>query len=136
MPSKLYEAGLKIRKAVLGEDYVEKSLKTVDAFDREFEEMVTEYCWGVSWGSSGLSRKQRSLNNLCILAALNRPNHFRIHVRGALRNGCTLDEVRETLIQITIYCGVPVGSEAFRLAREVLTEEGIDLQKAPRRPAA
>jgi 4-carboxymuconolactone decarboxylase len=136
MPSKLYELGLKIRKAVLGDDYVEKSLQSIDGFDREFEDMVTEYCWGTSWASSGLSRRLRSLNNLCMLAALNRPNQFRIHVRGALRNGCSLDEIRETLFQITIYCGVPVGSEAFRLAREVMTEEGLDLKNAARRPAA
>ena len=136
MPSKLYEVGLKIRKAVLGEDYVEKSLKSLDAFDCDFEESVTEYCWGTGWGGAGLSRGQRSLNNLCMLAALNRPAQFRIHVRGALRNGCSLDEIRETLVQITIYCGVPAGAEAFRIAREVLTEEGIDLKNVPRRAAA
>ncbi len=124
MTSEDFEKGLKIRKEVLGEAYVERALANVDDFNREFQTLITEYCWGRSWGGKALTRRQRSLNNLCMLAALNRAHEFELHFRGALRNGCTLDELRETLIQITIYCGVPAGVEAFRIARKVLQEEG------------
>jgi len=125
MSSERYEIGLKIRKEVLGAEYVEAALAKSDAFNKEFQDLVTEYCWGGTWGRGVLSKKQRSLNNLCMLSALNRPHEFKLHFRGALRNGCTLDELKETLIQIAIYCGIPAGVEAFRLAREVLNEEGI-----------
>ncbi len=125
MSDDLYARGLQIRREVLGDAYVDRALQNVDDFSRDFQRLVTEYCWGASWGREGLSRKQRSLNNLCLLAALNRPNEFELHFRGALRNGCTLDELRETLIQIAIYAGVPAGVEAFRIARKVLAEEGI-----------
>ncbi|MFO0996733.1 MAG: carboxymuconolactone decarboxylase family protein [Alphaproteobacteria bacterium] len=123
MANELYEKGLKIRKEVLGEAYVERALKNVDDFNREFQELVTGYCWGGIWGRPGLSRKQRSLNNLCMLAALNRPHEFEIHFKGALNNGCTLEEIRETLMQIAIYCGIPAGVEAFRIGRKVLQEQ-------------
>ena len=122
-----FEAGLEVRKRVLGEDHVERSLARADSFNRGFQELVTEYCWGRVWSAGvALDDRQRSLNNLCILAALNRPHEFKIHLRGALGNGCNLDEIRETLIQIAIYAGVPAGVEAFRLAREVFEEEGVD----------
>lgn len=119
----MYEKGLKIRKEVLGEAYVDRALKNVDDFNREFQELVTSYCWGGIWGRPGLSRKQRSLNNLCMLAALNRPHEFEIHFKGALNNGCTLEEIKETLLQIAIYCGIPAGVEAFRIGRKVLQEQ-------------
>ena len=125
MSSEKYDVGLKIRKEVLGAEYVERSLNSADDFNRDFQEMVTEYCWGGIWGRGGLSKKQRSLNNLCMLSALNRPHEFKLHFRGALRNGCSLDELRETLLQIAVYCGIPAGIEAFRIAREVLKEEGV-----------
>ena len=128
MASELYEKGLAIRKEVLGEEYVEKALAGVDDFNRDFQELITAYCWGASWGRGVLSHKQRSLNNLCILSALNRPHEFKGHLRGALRNGCTLDEIRETLIQVAIYCGVPAGVEAFRLAREVFDADGVSVE--------
>lgn len=118
-----YAVGLSIRREVLGDDYVDNSLKSADDFNRDFQRLVTEYCWGATWGGEGLDRKQRSLNVLCILAALNRPQEFELHFRGALRNGCTLDELRETLHHIAIYAGVPAGVEAFRIARKVLSEE-------------
>ncbi len=127
MASETYETGLKIRKEVLGEEYVSKALDNADSFNREFQNLVTEYCWGASWGGEALSRKQRSLNNLCMLSALNRGHEFKIHFRGALKNGCTLDEIRETLMQVAIYAGVPAGVEAFRLAREVINEDGISV---------
>ena len=96
----------------------------------EVQEIVTEQCWGTVWGRSELSDQQRSLNNLCILASLNRGTEFKVHVRGALRNGCTLEQIRDTLIQVAVYAGVPAGVEAFRLAREVLDAEGIDPEAA------
>ena len=131
MASDQYTLGLKIRKEVLGKEYVEKALSNADEFNHDFQELVTEYCWGGSWGRGVLSKQQRSLNNLCMLAALNRPHEFKLHFRGALRNGCTQDELRETLLQIAIYCGIPAGIEAFRIAREVFAEEGIELQSQP-----
>ena len=126
MATELYYRGLEARKRVLGEDYVDRAISAADSFNRDFQEIVTEYCWGSVWGRSVLDDKQRSLNNLCILSALNRGPEFKIHVRGAIKNGCTLDEIRDTLLQVAIYCGIPAGVEAFRSAREVLDEEGID----------
>ena len=122
-----YDIGLKIRKEVLGEEHVDRALAGADDFNRDFQELVTEYCWGGTWGRGVLGKQQRSLNNLCMLSALNRPHEFKSHVRGALRNGCSLDEIRETLLQVAIYCGIPAGVEAFRLAREVLDQEGVEV---------
>jgi 4-carboxymuconolactone decarboxylase len=119
-----YEMGLEIRRKVLGDDYVDNALKNVDDFNQDFQRLVTEYCWGASWGRESLSHRQRSLNVLCLLAALNRPHEFEVHFRGALRNGCSIDELRETLIQIAIYAGIPAGVEAFRIGRKVLAEVG------------
>ncbi len=130
MPSEQFETGLRIRKEVLGAEYVERTLGAADDFNLDFQNIVTEYCWGGVWGRAGLSRKQRSLNNLCMLAALNRSHEFKLHLRAALGNGCTLDEIKETLIQVAIYCGIPAGVEAFRLAREVLKEQGIEVPKS------
>ena len=125
MNTERHDTGLKIRRRVLGDDYVERALSGRDTFNSEFQELVTEYCWGKVWSRSVLSDKQRSLNNLSMLAALNRGDEFKIHVRGALRNGCTLNEIRDTLLQVAVYCGVPAGVEAFRRAREVFDAEGI-----------
>jgi len=123
MDQKLYDAGLKSRKDVLGAAYVDNAVKGADDFNREFQRIVTEYCWGEVWANGkALSNKQRSMNNLCMLAALNRPHEFELHFKGALTNGCTLDELKEVLTQIAIYCGVPAGVEAFRIARKVLAE--------------
>lgn len=122
-----FDAGLAARRRVLGDEYVDRAFDTADAFNIEFQNLLTEYCWGEVWGRSALSDRQRSLNNLCILAALNRSAEFKTHFRGALRNGCTLDELRDTLVQIAVYAGVPAGVEAFRLAREVLDAEGVDV---------
>ncbi len=130
MTSELYETGLGKRKQVLGDAYVERAIGAADSFNREFQDMVTEYCWGEIWGRNVLSDKQRSMNNLCMLAALNRPHEFKIHFRGALKNGCSLDEIKDTLLQIAVYCGIPAGVEAFRLGREVLNEEGITPEPA------
>jgi len=119
----LFEAGLEKRRAVVGREYVERALDAADDFDREWQRLLTEYCWGEVWTGTALSDRQRSLHNLCLLAALNRQQEFELHFRGALRNGCTLEELRETLIQIAVYVGVPAGVEAFRIAKRVLAEE-------------
>lgn len=124
MPGELYEKGLKIRREVLGEAYVERALQGADDFNRDFQALLTEYCWGAVWGRPGLSRKQRSLNNLCMLAALNRSHEFELHLKGALVNGVTVEEIKETLIQVGVYCGAPAAVEAFRIARKVLDARG------------
>lgn len=127
MASDLYKTGIEARSKVLGAEYVERALANADAFNEDLQKLLTTYCWGEIWGRQVLSDKQRSLNNLCILSALNRPHEFKLHVRGALRNGCSLEEIRDTLLQVAVYCGIPAGVEAFRLAREVLREEGVDV---------
>ena len=126
MESKQYKTGLRIRKEVLGDEYVEASLSKADDFNRDFQKMVTEYCWGGSWGRGILSKQQRSILNLGMLAALNRGQEFKLHFKGAITNGLTLPELREIIIQLSIYCGIPAGIEAFRLARQVFKDEGID----------
>jgi len=122
-----------VRRHVLGDAYVDKAISNVDDFNRDFQRIVTEYCWGEVWTRQVLTNKQRSLNNLCIIATLNRAAEFEIHVRGALRNGCTPEEIRDTLIQVAVYAGIPAGVEAFRIARKVLTEEGV-LPASPTKP--
>ena len=117
-----YKKGLKIRRAVLGRKYVDNSLKAADDFNRPFQNLVTEYCWGAVWGRAGLSRKTRSLINLAMLTALNRPHEVKLHIRGALTNGVSKDEIREVLLQTAIYCGVPASLDSFRVAREVFAE--------------
>jgi 4-carboxymuconolactone decarboxylase len=123
--SEKYENGMKVRRQVLGDAYVDKASANVDDFNREFQRIVTEYCWGEVWTRQVLTNKQRSLNNLCIIATLNRAAEFELHVRGALRNGCTPEEIRDTLIQVAVYAGIPAGVEAFRIARKVLQEDGV-----------
>jgi 4-carboxymuconolactone decarboxylase len=120
----LFELGRAKRSQVIGEEYVERALSTVTDFDRDWQRLLTEYCWGEVWGGTALSDRQRSLHNLCLLAALNRQHEFELHFRGALENGCSLDELRETLTQIAVYAGIPAGVEAFRIARRVLLETG------------
>ncbi len=122
MTQSLFDRGLAARKAVLGSDYVEKSLAQADEFSRPLQELVTEYCWGAIWTREGLPRKTRSLLNVVMLTALNRQHELKLHVMGALRNGCTRAEIQEALLQATIYAGVPAGVEAFRTARAALAE--------------
>ena len=122
MDKERYERGLAVRKEVLGADYVERALAGADDFNAEFQEMVTEYCWGGSWGRGVLAKQQRSILNLGMLAALGRSQEFGLHFRGALRNGLSLDELKEVLLQITVYCGAPAGVESFRIARAVIAE--------------
>ncbi len=122
MSKELWDKGLAVRKEVLGAEYVERQLKTVDDFGMPMQELVTQSCWGWLWTRPQLPRKMRSLVNLGVLSALNRPNEFKTHVRGALTNGCTREEIREVLLQVAVYCGMPAGVEAFRLAREAIKE--------------
>ena len=122
MDKELRDKGLALRKAVLGAEYVERAFSTADDFNRPFQELVTDYCWGAVWAREGLPRKSRSLVNLGMLAALNRSHELKLHVRGALNNGVTREEIREVLMQVAIYCGVPAAVEAFRCAREVFAE--------------
>lgn len=120
--SERFAAGLENRRRVVGAEYVERVLAQVDDFDRDWQRILTEYCWGGVWSGTALSDRQRSLNTLCLLAATGRQQEFETHFKGALRNGCTLEELRETLTQIAVYVGVPAGVEAFRIAKRVLAE--------------
>ena len=127
MDKATFDRGLEIRKAVLGAEFVENSFKTADDFNRPMQELATEYCWGYVWGREGLPRKTRSMLNLAMISALNRPHELKMHVAGALRNGLTREEICEVFLQVAIYCGVPAGVDSFRTAREVFAE--IDKKK-------
>ncbi len=124
MDKRLKDAGLAVRREVLGAAYVDKALAGADDFNRDFQDLVSEYCWGVCWTDETLSRRERSILNLGMLAALGRSHEFGLHFRGALTNGLTKEDLRAVLTQITIYCGVPAGVESFRIAREILAEAG------------
>jgi 4-carboxymuconolactone decarboxylase len=123
MDTATYETWLKIRSEVLGKEYVENSMKTADDFNKPFQEFVTEYCWGAGWGRPGLTKKERSMLNLAMISILNRPHELKLHIRGALTNGLTKDQIREIFMQVAIYAGVPAGVDAFRQAREVFAEQ-------------
>lgn len=125
MNDELFEQGLQTRREVLGAAYVDASIAGADDFSRPMQELVTQYCWGDVWNRPGLDRRTRSLLNLAMLTALNRPHELKLHVRGALNNGVTKDEIREVFLQAAIYCGVPAGIDAFRQAREVFKEMGV-----------
>jgi len=118
----LFEKGLEMRRAVLGAEYVDRSIANVDEFNKPFQKLVTEWCWGEVWTRPGLDKKTRSMLNLAMLTALNRPNEVRLHVRGAINNGVTKAEIQEVLLQTCIYCGVPAALESFRIASEVIKE--------------
>src|ERR1700691_749645 len=122
MDQKTHDKGLEIRKAVLGEAYVNNALKNADDFNKPFQELVTEYCWGAVWGRDELPRKTRSLLNLAMISALNRPHELKLHIKAALGNGVSRAEIREIFLQVAIYCGVPAGVDSFRIAREAFQE--------------
>jgi len=122
--SKRFEEGLAVRREVLGAEYVDKAIAQADELTQPLQELVTEYCWGAVWTRPGLPRKTRSLINLAMLTALNRPHEVRLHLRGALRNGCTKEEIMEVLLQSAIYCGVPAAIDSVRIAKEVFQEQG------------
>jgi 4-carboxymuconolactone decarboxylase len=120
----LFDRGLAVRREVLGPDYVDNSLKSANEFMMAFQQITTEWCWGYAWTRSGLDRKTRSLVNLAMLTALNRSPEVKLHVRGAINNGVTVDEIKEVLLHATVYCGIPAGLDAFKAANEVLKEIG------------
>ncbi|MBX9711047.1 MAG: carboxymuconolactone decarboxylase family protein [Xanthobacteraceae bacterium] len=122
--SKQFEDGLKVRREVLGADYVDGGLAKADDFMMAFQTLTTEWCWGHAWTRPGLDRKTRSMINLAMLTALNKPAELKLHVRGALTNGVTVDEIKEVLIHATVYCGIPAGLEAFKSAHEALKAQG------------
>jgi 4-carboxymuconolactone decarboxylase len=117
-----FDEGLKLRKQVLGADYVERSMAGVDEFSMPMQELSTEYCWGYVWTRPGLALRDRSLINIAMISALNRPHELKLHVKAALGNGVTRDEIREVLLQVAVYCGVPAGIDSVRIAREAFSE--------------
>lgn len=119
-----FESGLEKRRRVLGAEYVDQSMRNADDFTRPLQQLVTEYCWGEVWQREELSDRDRSMINLAMITALNRPHELRLHVRGAINNGLSVEDIREVLLQTAIYCGVPAAIDAFRQAREVLIEMG------------
>lgn len=122
MDPERFEKGLAMRKAVLGEEYVERSLANADDFTRPFQEVVTEFCWGFGWGDERLSPQTRSFMNLTMIAALNRMEEWELHLNGALRNGITKDEIQAVIHHIAIYCGIPAGVNCQRIAKRVFAE--------------
>jgi 4-carboxymuconolactone decarboxylase len=122
MDRERFETGLEIRKSVLGREFVEKAFANADDFNREQQELVTEYCWGAVWGRPGLDKKTRSLLNLAMISSLNRPHELKMHVAGALRNGVTREEIKEVFLAVMIYASVPDCVDSFRIAREVFNE--------------
>ena len=130
MNKELFDKGLEIRKSVLGKEFVENAIKNADEFNMPMQELATEYCWGYVWGRPGLDKRTRSFLNLGMIAALNRPHELKIHVKGALRNGLTRQEIMEVFLQVAIYCGVPAGVDSFRIATEAFAEYAKDAQKA------
>jgi 4-carboxymuconolactone decarboxylase len=120
------EQGARVRREVLGEEHVQRSLERASEFTRPMQEFVTEFCWGAVWSRPGLSRRDRSLVNLGMLAALGRSHELGVHVRGAISNGCTREEIQEALLQVAVYAGVPAGMEAFRVAEATLDQLAQD----------
>lgn len=128
--SEQFEKGLKVRRKVLGADYVDGSLAKADDFMMAFQRITTEWCWGYAWTRPGLDLKTRSMLNLAMLTALSKPTEIKLHVKGALANGVTVDEIKEILLHATVYSGIPAGLEAFKAAHEVLKAEGALPEKA------
>jgi len=122
MDQKMHDKGLAVRKAVLGEAYVNNALKNVDDFNKPFQDLLNEYCWGSVWGRDELPRKTRSMLNIAMISILNRPHELRAHLKGALTNGVTREEIREILMQVAIYAGMPAAVDSFRIARELFAE--------------
>ncbi|MCX5480796.1 carboxymuconolactone decarboxylase family protein [Kaistia geumhonensis] len=122
MSNEVFERGLAIRKEVLGAEFVEKAFASADDFNRPMQELVTEYCWGAVWGREELPKKTRSMLNLAMISTLNRPHELKMHVKGAIRNGVSREEIREVFLQVAIYAGVPAAVDSFRIAREAFAE--------------
>lgn len=122
MGSEKYMQGLKIRKQVLGDEYVNQAIQNMDEFSGPLQQLVTEYCWGMIWSDETLSLQQRSLINIAMISALNRPNELKLHIKGGLRNGLSKEQIRATLMQVAIYCGVPAAVDSFKLAKQAFLE--------------
>jgi 4-carboxymuconolactone decarboxylase len=122
----VYDKGISMRRRVLGDAHVERSMGGTSEFARPVQELVTEYCWGAVWSRDGLDLRTRSLLNLVMLTALNRMHELGVHVRGAVNNGCSRDQIREALLQTAVYCGAPAALESFRVAERVLAELDAD----------
>jgi 4-carboxymuconolactone decarboxylase len=120
MDEKTYGLGMQMRRQVVGDAYVDKAMANVDDFNRDFQRIVTQYCWGEAWGDGALALRERSILNLGMIASLGRMEEFQTHIRGALNNGMTPDEIRAVLIQIAIYCGIPCGVDCFRHAKPII----------------
>ncbi len=129
--TELFEKGLGIRREVVGEAYVERSLANADDFTAPLQKLITEWCWGEVWGRTGLDRRTRSFLNLAMLAALNRPHELRLHVQGALNNGISPEEIREVVLQVAIYCGVPAALDAQRVAVEAIRSHQAEGNTCP-----
>ena len=125
MSDSLNAKGLQTRREVLGSEYVNQAIQNADEFSMPLQALVTDFCWDQIWNRPGLDRKTRSIINLSMLSALNRGHEFKLHVKGAIRNGLTQQEIQEVLLQVSVYCGVPAGVEAFRLAREAFKEMSL-----------
>jgi 4-carboxymuconolactone decarboxylase len=122
MATEKFDKGMKLRKQVLGAEYVERSMANADEFSLPMQELSTEYCWGHVWTRPGLALRDRSLINIAMISALNRPHELKLHIKAALNNGVTREEIREVLLQVAVYCGVPAGIDSVRIAREALAE--------------
>jgi 4-carboxymuconolactone decarboxylase len=122
MSNEKFERGLALRKQVLGAEYVEKSMAAADSFSMPMQELSTEYCWGHVWTRPGLQLRDRSLINIAMISALNRPHELKLHVKAALNNGLSREEIREVILQVAVYCGVPAGIDSTRIAREAFAE--------------
>ena len=133
--AQLFKDGLAVRRAVLGADYVDGSMAKANDFTMAFQHITTEWCWGYAWTRDGLSRKTRSMLNLAMLTALNRSAEIKLHVKGALANGVTVEEIKEVLLHATVYCGIPAGLDAFKAANQVLEEEGAYTKTAAKTAA-
>ncbi|MFU2016206.1 4-carboxymuconolactone decarboxylase [Peribacillus butanolivorans] len=119
MNNERFKAGLEVRREVLGADYVDNSINNANDFNIDLQKLVTEYCWGEVWTRPGISRKTRSIINIAMITALNRPHELKLHIQGAITNGVTKEEIKEVLLQTAIYCGVPAAIDSFRVAQEV-----------------
>lgn len=122
-----FDEGLEVRRAVLGAEHVDRSLANATEFDQAAQELTTEWCWGTVWTRPGLDRRHRSMINLAMLSALNRPHELALHVRGAINNGVTPEEIKEIFLQVGIYCGVPAAMESFKIGKQVLKELGYEV---------
>jgi 4-carboxymuconolactone decarboxylase len=120
-----FHKGLKIRREVLGAEYVDGSIERADDFMMAFQRITTEWCWGYAWSRPGLDKKTRSMLNLAMLTAMSKPHELKLHVKGALTNGVSVEEIKEIILHATVYAGIPAGLDAFKAAHEVLEKEGV-----------